>query len=138
MATPRTPEAQRFLQAMHDELASNADATGLSLAFSTAEQETLGNVAALIDRKVELRQAYEDASDDTRLRIALSTEVRLIEQAIARMLRTVDMCAPAAEVDAADDVLTPTQRKAQAAAQSRWRRDRLRKRAENQRRSAGA
>jgi hypothetical protein len=91
MATPRTAEAQRFLEAMHDELASNADAACLSLAFSAAERETLGNVAALIDRKVELRQAYEDAADDTRLRIALSTEVRLIEQAITRMLRTVDM-----------------------------------------------
>lgn len=87
---------------------------------------------------MQLRQAYEDADNDTRLRIALSTEIRLIEGAITRMLKTVDMCAPVAEDDADDEVTTPTQRKAKAAAQSRWKRERLRKRAALQRQSGSA
>jgi hypothetical protein len=138
MAAPKTVEAQRFLRDIDAELQSNAEAAGVSLAFSAAERETLGNVAALIDRKVELRQAYEGAADDTRLRIALSTEIRLIEGAITRMLNSVDMCAPVAEDDADDEVITPTQRKARAAAQSRWKRERMRKREALQRQLGGA
>jgi hypothetical protein len=72
------------------------------------------------------------------LRIALSTEIRLIEGAITRMLNSVDMCAPVAEDDADDEVITPTQRKARAAAQSRWKRERMRKREALQRQLGGA
>src|SRR6202008_1370973 len=111
MEAPKTVEAQRFLRDIDAELQSNAEAAGVSLAFSAAERETLGNVAALIDRKVELRQAYEGVAGATRVRVAVSTEVRLREGAITRMLNSVDMCAPVAEDDADDEVITPTQRK---------------------------
>jgi hypothetical protein len=137
MTTARSAEAQRFLREMHAELQSNAEATGLTLAFSATERQTLGDVADHIDRKVELAKLYDDA-EDVRVKVALATELRLIEASITRMLRTVDMCAPAAEDDAEDEAMTPTQRKARAAAQSRWKRERMRKRAALQSRSGGA
>jgi hypothetical protein len=130
-----SPEALEFLQAMDDELASNAEASGVTLAFSVAERETLHNVAHLIDRKVELRKLYQECGPaEARLKIALSTEVRLIESAITRLTSTIDMCAP--EAEESGEVLTPVQVKARAAANSRWHRERLRKRAEQQRRSS--
>jgi hypothetical protein len=119
---------------MDAELAADAEAAGVTLAFSAAEAETLGNVAALIDRKVELRMLYDEA-EDVRVKIELATEARLTESAIGRLVKTIDMCAPTTEEDA--EALTPTQRKARAAAQSRWTRDLMRKRAEQQRRSVG-
>lgn len=134
MDTPRSAEARRFLRKMDAELAANAEAAGATLTFSAAEAETLGNVAALIDRKVELRKLYDEA-EDVRVKIALATEARLTESAIGRLVKTIDTCAPTTEEDA--EVLTATQRKARAAAQSRWTRDRMRKRAERQRRSVG-
>jgi len=127
-----TREALDYLQAMDDELAANAEASGVTLAFSAAERETLHNVAHLIDRKVELRNVYREC-EDTRTKIALSTEIRLIESAITRLTGTIDMCAPEAEEQG--EALTPVQVKARAAANSRWHRERLRKRAEQQRKS---
>lgn len=127
-------EALEFLQAMDDELAANAEASGVTLAFSAAERETLHNVAHLIDRKVELRSMYRACGpDEARLKIALSTEIRLIESAITRLTNTIDMCAP--EAEESGEALTPVQVKARAAANSRWHRERLRKRAEQQRKS---
>jgi len=128
----RSPQAQAFLAAMDAELLANAEASAMSLAFSAAEQQTLTDVADHIDRKTELAALYDDA-EDTRLKVALATELRLIEASITRLLRTVDMCAPEAQEQG--EVITPTQAKARAAANSRWKRERMRKRAEQQRRS---
>jgi hypothetical protein len=126
-------EAQRFLREMQEELAENAKATGMTLAFSAAERETLGNIAAHIDRKVELRKLYDEAQQ-VRVKLAVATECRLIEAAITRLLRTVDTCGPVDD-EHDDEHMTPMQIKAQKAVQTRWRRERLRKRAERQQRS---
>jgi hypothetical protein len=128
----RSRQAQAFLAAMDAELAVNAEASGMSLAFSAAEQQTLADVADHIDRKTELAALYGEA-EDVRVKVALATELRLTEASITRLLKTVDMCAPEAEEQG--EVITPTQVKARAAANSRWKRERMRKRAEQQRRS---
>lgn len=82
---------------MDAELLANAESSGMSLAFSAAEQQTLSDVADHIDRKVELAALYDEA-EDVRVKVALATELRLTEAAITRLVRTIDMCAPEAQL----------------------------------------
>lgn len=70
-------------------------------------------VACAIDRKVDLSARYR-ATDDAKLRIKLSGELRLLQGHIAQLLKQVktDLPEPAPRVS----------QKARAAAQVRWRR----------------
>jgi hypothetical protein len=119
----KSEEAQRVLCALNAELAAAAKEAGRELVWSAAEREVLDLITEQIDRKVELAQRYAEA-EQTRLKIALATEVRLTEVAIARLLKLINTEVPV------DPPLSATSMKARRAAQSRWDRERARRAAQ--------
>ncbi|MBZ4558583.1 hypothetical protein GBO17_14225 [Mycobacterium avium subsp. hominissuis] len=105
-----------LLAALDTELAENSEDRGLTgddaLAWSAAERVVLDMVADAVDRKVDLFACYL-ASDDDKVKVKLSTEVRLLENSIAKLLKSVSTDLPEPQ--------SKTSRKASAAARSRWR-----------------
>ncbi len=116
--TTRIVEAQRVLDGLAEELAAAAKALGAELQWTSAEVEILDMIAAHVDRRTDLAKRYEAAKDD-RLRISLSTELRLTEQSLSRLLKTLEAGIPTSE-DAKP--LSATTIKAQHAARTRWKR----------------
>ncbi|MGO9383447.1 MAG: hypothetical protein ACLP4W_15515 [Mycobacterium sp.] len=119
----RSVEAQRVLDSLDDELAAAGKAIGSELVWSAAEVEILDMIAAHVDRRADLAKRYASAAvKDARLKIALSTELRLLEQSLTRLLKTIEAGIPTSE-DAKP--LSVTSRKAQHAARTRWKRVRM-------------
>lgn len=112
----RSAEAQALLAALDAEVAAAAKDAGHELVWSAAERDVLDMIGAAIDRRVQLSAAYETCEGvATRLKIA--TELRLTEQAIARLYRQVSTEVP--------QPMSAVSRKAQHAANSRWARVKL-------------
>ncbi|WP_235852812.1 hypothetical protein [Mycobacterium interjectum] len=105
-----------LLAALDAELAENSEDRGLAgddaLSWSAAERAILDLVADAVDRKVDLYARYL-ASDENKVRVKVSTEIRLLEASIARLLKQVKT----------DLVEAPSRvsQKASAAAHVRWR-----------------
>jgi hypothetical protein len=98
------------------ELAASAAHSGEALEWSAAEEDIIGMIGQAVDWREELSAAYRAAEGiGTRLKIA--TEIRLTEQAIARLLKQVSTEVPAP--------MLVTSMKPQRAANSRWDRERL-------------
>lgn len=110
----RTAEAQKVLDELDAELKSASRRARKTLEWSAAERAILALVASNLDRIADLRAAYAEASE-VKVQIKLSTELRLLEQAAARLLRQVKTDLP--EPDSKTTV------RARAAARSRWDRD---------------
>jgi hypothetical protein len=108
---------QRSLSALDAERAAAAKVAERELVWSAAEREVLDLIAEQIDRKVELAERYAVA-EQTRVKIALATEVRLTEVSVARLLKLINTEVPQ------DPPLSATSMKARRAAQSRWDRER--------------
>jgi hypothetical protein len=115
----RSPEARKVLRELDRELESASKRARKKLEFSAAERAVLDLVAANLDRISDLRAAYAEASE-VKVRVKLSTELRLLEQAVARMLKQIKTDLPAPDS-------TTTQR-ARRAANARW---------DNERRASG-
>lgn len=112
----RSDDAQRIIAALNAELAESAKAAGHELVWSATEQDVLDMIAAEVDRRVELTAQYAACEKvDTRLKIA--TELRLLEGAISRLYRQVSTEVPGPQ--------SSVSRKAQHAANSRWRRHQM-------------
>ena len=92
----RTPEGQRLVDELDADLAANATAAGRTLAWSAAERAVIGMAADATDRRADLAAAYS-RTDDIKDRIKLSREIRLQENAVARLLGKISTAAPAAE-----------------------------------------
>ena len=107
-----TAAALEVLRGLDIELAENAEELGEQLAWSAAERTVRELIAAEIDRKVWLSDAYRDAGDDVGLRVRLATELRLTEQAVARLLKQVKTDLP--------PPFSRRSQKAQQAARARW------------------
>ncbi len=109
-------EAVALLAALDAELADNSESLGLSvdepLIWSAAESEVLEMVATCVDRRVDLWARYL-GSDESRVRVKLSAELRLLEMNIARLLRSISTSLPAPP--------SAVTVKAQRAANTRWR-----------------
>lgn len=105
-----------LLAALDAELAENSASHGMlddtPLVWSAAESAVRESIAWTVDRLVDLRIAYRTSQDD-KIRVKLSAEVRLLETNLARLLKSVPTDLPA----------TPSIRsqKASRAAQKRWR-----------------
>lgn len=112
----RSAEAVALLASLDDELKENSEDRGLigddALAWSASERLVLDMVADAIDRKVDLYARYL-ASDDDKVRVKLSTEIRLLESSVAKLLKSVSTDLPEPQ--------SKTSRKASAAANARWR-----------------
>jgi hypothetical protein len=88
--------------------------TGKKQSFTPTETAVLGLISAQIDRKVDLRRMYAK-TDDPKLMVKLSGELRLLETSIARLLRQVKVEMPVPQ--------SHVSRKASQAANTRWNRD---------------
>jgi hypothetical protein len=92
-----TAEAIALLEELDAELADNTAEQGLvePLGWSAAEQAIRESIACTVDRKVDLWARYH-ASDDDKMRVKLSGELRLLETSLARLLKSVSTDLPAA------------------------------------------
>jgi len=111
----RSPESRKLVRELRKELAEAGESAGESLVFGAAEEVLIGQISDILDRKHDLNRAYAD-TDDTELRIRLSTEIRLLEGSAERLLRRIstEPPAPAAKLD------SKVSRQARRAAERRW------------------
>jgi hypothetical protein len=105
-----SPEARKLLRALDAELAATAARLGRPVEWTERDRAVMELIAANIDRTADLRARYADA-EETKVRIKLSTELRLLETALARLLRQVDTEPPQ---------LSRRSQQAQRAARARW------------------
>jgi len=111
----RSAEARRVLADLDTELVASSARCGQTLVWTAADREVLRLIATNIDRKCALQRAYDKAKD-VKTRVMLSAELRLLEQALARLLRSIDTSEPAAP--------SLTTIKARRAVRARWDRER--------------
>jgi len=112
---PRSAESRKVLAALDAELAAASDRRGQRMVWTAAETAVLALISSTIDRKVWLRRAWS-RTDDVKLRLKLSAELRLVETSLARLLKHVTP-----DVPAPPSLQTV---KARKAANARWHRDR--------------
>ncbi|MDT5356881.1 MAG: hypothetical protein QOJ56_5413 [Mycobacterium sp.] len=108
----RTPEGQRLIDELDAELAASAAQAGRTLSWSAAERAIIAMAADAVDRRVDLAASYESAGD-VKDRIKIGRELRLMENATARLLAKISTAAPVPE--------TLRSVKARRAANARWR-----------------
>jgi hypothetical protein len=110
----KSAEARKVLRDLDKELADASSRQGRILVWSAQEATILGQIASLLDRKAEFSSLYDEAPD-TKTKLKISAELRLIEQAVARLVRLVktDLAQPE----------SMTTVKARKAARRRWDRD---------------
>jgi len=119
----RSPEAQRVLDGLNGELADASKVVGAQLVWSAADVQILDMIEAHVDRRTDLAKRYKATkATEARLRIALSTELRLTEQSLSRLLKTIEHGIPTSEDQ---KPLSATTIKAQHAARTRWKKVRL-------------
>lgn len=107
----RSAEARRIVRELEKELESSSVRAQKSLSFTAAERATLDLICADIDRISDLQKAYDEATE-VKVKVKLSTEMRLLESSVARMLKGFKTDLPPAE--------TNTTQKARRAARTRW------------------
>jgi hypothetical protein len=78
-----TPDARKLLRALDAELAASSQRLGGTVEWPNQDRAVLELIACQIDRKVDLSTRYEEA-EDTKTRLKLSAELRLLEAALAR------------------------------------------------------
>jgi hypothetical protein len=108
--------AKRFLAALDAELAENATSSGRELSWSAHDLQIRDLIGDALTRKSDLQAVYDRSPDDPKLRIKLSTEMRLLEANVGRLLRQIGTEAPQPE--------TRTTQRNRAAANIRWERER--------------
>ena len=108
----RSAEARKWLRTLDDELAVARRVTGKPLQWDAHEQQIIGQICDQIDRKVQLLALYAKVEDPDQA-VKLSGEARLLEQSIARLMKTISTDVPAPRSRRSE--------KAAAAANTRWR-----------------
>lgn len=114
----RSSDARRIRRELDKELESAGKRAGKKLEWSAAERAILDLISADFDRLSDLHDAYVAAIDmgEVKLQVKLSTEIRLLEQSAARLLKQVKTDLPPQP--------SKTTLRAQNAANARW--DRVR------------
>lgn len=105
------PAARKVLRELDEELAASGVRAGQELTWDAADRALLALIAAALDRGTDLAADYRRA-EDAKSRMQLSAELRLTEQAIARMLKQVKTDIPLP--------MSITSLKAQRASRARW------------------
>jgi hypothetical protein len=107
----KSAEARKLVADLQRELEKAGARQGHKLVFSAAENACIQQVCSLVDRKTELWGMYEQARS-VKSKLKLSQELRLVEQAVARLLRDIKTdVAPAPSLRS---------QKATRAARARW------------------
>jgi hypothetical protein len=107
----RTPAGQRLIDELDVELAASAASAGRTLSWSAAERAIIAMAADATDRRLDLAAAYESAGD-VKDKIKIGRELRLMDNATARLLAKISTAAPAPE--------SLRSVKARRAANTRW------------------
>lgn len=106
--------ARKLLADLDAELTAASERRGQKLVWTAAESAILDDIAFTVDRMVRLRRDWS-RTDDVKLRVRLSAEIRLLETSKARLLKQVtpDLAPP------------PSMRtvRARRAVNARWHRD---------------
>ena len=92
----KSPEAKKIRRDLDKELESAGQQHGHTLVWSAQERAIIDLICGQIDRKVEIFELYETATD-TKVKVKLSGEMRLLEQSVARLLRQVKTDVPASD-----------------------------------------
>ncbi len=108
-----TPETRKLLRSLDAELAAKSRELGVPVQWTERERVVLELIGSNSDRKCDLSARYADAGD-TKTRLRLSAELRLLEAALARLLKQLDT-EPAQS--------SPRSVKARHAANVRWSRN---------------
>jgi hypothetical protein len=87
-------EARRVRRELDQQLDAAGRAAGMTLVWSAAEREILDLIRDQINRKADLQRDYA-AAEDARTRVQVSSELRLLEGSIERLLRRVKTDVPA-------------------------------------------
>lgn len=116
----RSAEARRIRRELEKELEEASSLAGETVELSAAERAVLDLILDDFDRISELRSAYTTAAEagETKLQIKVSTELRLLEQSAARLLKQIKTDLPTAPEGRATV-------KNRNAANVRWERDRF-------------
>lgn len=104
-------EARRVRRELDQQLAATAAASGRDLVWTAQDRVVLGLIQTAIDRKHDLTADYAGATE-AKTRVKISAELRLLEAAVARLVKQVHTDIPAP--------MSRRSQKAQAAARVRW------------------
>jgi hypothetical protein len=107
----KSSEARRIRRDLDKQLAASSERSGRTLAWSAQETAVIAQISSILDRKAEFLELYNTA-EDVKAKLKLSAEIRLLEQAAARLIRGIETELPR----------PPSLRsmKAQRAARARW------------------
>jgi len=108
---PQSVEARKVLRALNAEQRTARERSGLDIVWTSAEETIIAQICTVLDRKAELVELYDKARS-VASKVRLSAEIRLLEQAAARLVRLVNPDVPERE--------SP---RARRAAHARWDRD---------------
>jgi hypothetical protein len=111
----RSVEARKVLRELRKELSAASERQGRTLVWSAEESMILDQIASLLDRKAELLAMYEEATE-VNAKVKLSAEARLLGQAAAKLVRTIQTDVPDTGTE------SQTTRRARHAVNSRWNR----------------
>lgn len=114
----RSSESRKLLRQLNAELAAAGQRSGRDLEWSAQERAVLGLICDQTDRKAELYAEYR-GTEDSRARVKLSAEIRLLEGSIGRLLKGVSTDVPSGP----RRYESQASRRAQHAALTRWARD---------------
>ena len=89
-------ETRKVLRQLGKELELSSNASGEKLVWTASDQLILNQISSILDRKAELSGVYA-ATADINVRIRLSAELRLLEQAAARLVKLVRTDLPGPE-----------------------------------------
>jgi hypothetical protein len=109
-------KALQLRKDLNRELTSVAQQSGQDLVWSTAEAALIERAMATVDRLQDLQRDYK-AAETPKQRVAISTEIRLCDGQLERLLRRIKP-----EPQKAPETLTTI--KNRAAANVRWQRER--------------
>jgi hypothetical protein len=105
--------ANRMIAELDAELERVSQEHGKPLVWTVDEIEHRRQLVETIDRRTRIQAALDRCEpDDRKSLVAFSTEIRLLDQAVSRLLKLLDLSEPAPQ--------TLTQVKARAAAHRRW------------------
>lgn len=107
----RSTEARKLLAELDGYLAAASRRHGRQVSFTPPEAANVVMICDEIDRKAGLKRLYGKA-DSVKEKLKISTEIRLLEASISRMLRQVKVDMPAQP--------SAKSTKAQHAANTRW------------------
>lgn len=89
-------ETRKVLRGLRKELEAAGASSGQKLVWTASDELVLDQLSSILDRKAQLLGLYEVA-EDLDVKVKLSGEVRLLEQAAARLVKLVKTDIPVPE-----------------------------------------